>query len=159
MCAKCFCGTCRANNYGPRAFANRPRAAAAFATGLVNAYKRAGLMSAAEHFPGLGGATQSPDDGLASAARLASDDPRIEKVCIWANDKDLAQCVRGDRVVQIIRRGMQIRNAEAVRAKDSFISRKTGTWPALGIIQRYECGIAAYISRAIDAGYSGSRSP
>ena len=57
------------------------------------------------------------DDGLASAARLASEDPRVEKVCIWANDKDLAQCVRGDRVVQIIRKGMEVRNAEAVRAK------------------------------------------
>ncbi len=57
------------------------------------------------------------DDGLASAAYLAAGDPRVEKVCIWANDKDLAQCVRGDRVVQIIRKGMQVRNAEAVRAK------------------------------------------
>jgi 5'-3' exonuclease len=57
------------------------------------------------------------DDGLASAARIASEDDRVEKVCIWANDKDLAQCVRGDRVVQIIRKGMQIRNADGVRAK------------------------------------------
>src|SRR5438045_5960839 len=57
------------------------------------------------------------DDGLASAAHLASEDARVDKVCIWANDKDLAQCVRGDRVVQIIRKGMQIRNAEGVRAK------------------------------------------
>ena len=57
------------------------------------------------------------DDGLASAAHLAAEDPRVEKVCIWANDKDLSQCVRGDRVVQIIRKGMQVRNAEAVRAK------------------------------------------
>jgi 5'-3' exonuclease len=57
------------------------------------------------------------DDGLASAARLASEDERVEKVCIWANDKDLAQCVRDDRVVQIIRKGMQIRNAEGVRKK------------------------------------------
>jgi 5'-3' exonuclease len=57
------------------------------------------------------------DDGLASAANLADQDERVEKVCIWANDKDLAQCVRGDRVVQIIRKGMQVRNAEAVRAK------------------------------------------
>ena len=56
-------------------------------------------------------------DGLASAAHLAAEDPRVEKVCIWANDKDLAQCVRGDRVVQIIRKGMLVRNAEAVRAK------------------------------------------
>ena len=57
------------------------------------------------------------DDGLASAAHLAAADPRVEKVCIWANDKDLAQCVRDDRIVQIDRRGMQIRNAEAVRLK------------------------------------------
>ena len=57
------------------------------------------------------------DDGLASAAHLASEDERVDKVCIWANDKDLAQCVRGDRVVQIIRKGMQIRNADGVRAK------------------------------------------
>jgi 5'-3' exonuclease len=57
------------------------------------------------------------DDGLASAAHLADQDPRVEKVCIWANDKDLGQCVRDDRVVQIIRKGMQVRNAAAVRAK------------------------------------------
>ncbi|HUR00225.1 MAG TPA: 5'-3' exonuclease H3TH domain-containing protein [Gemmatimonadaceae bacterium] len=57
------------------------------------------------------------DDGLASAAYLAEQDSRVEKVCIWANDKDLAQCVRGQRVVQIIRKGMQIRDAAAVRAK------------------------------------------
>jgi 5'-3' exonuclease len=57
------------------------------------------------------------DDGLASAAFLAAEEARVEKVCIWANDKDLAQCVRDDRVVQIIRKGMQVRNAEGVRAK------------------------------------------
>ncbi len=57
------------------------------------------------------------DDGLASAARLASADPRVEKVCIWANDKDLAQCVVADRVVQMDRRGGEIRDASGVRAK------------------------------------------
>ena len=57
------------------------------------------------------------DDGLASAARIAAADPRVEKVSIWANDKDLAQCVRGDRVVQVDRRGMQIRDAGAIRKK------------------------------------------
>src|SRR5437764_14546306 len=57
------------------------------------------------------------DDALASAAHLAARDERVEKVCIWANDKDLAQCVRGDRVVQVDRRGMQIRDAEAVKKK------------------------------------------
>jgi 5'-3' exonuclease len=57
------------------------------------------------------------DDALASAARIAAEDERVEKVCIWANDKDLAQCVRGERVVQMIRREMQMRDAEGVRAK------------------------------------------
>jgi 5'-3' exonuclease len=57
------------------------------------------------------------DDGLASAARIAAAEPRVQKVCIWANDKDLAQCVRGDRVVQVDRRGRQIRDADGVRAK------------------------------------------
>jgi 5'-3' exonuclease len=57
------------------------------------------------------------DDALASAAHLAARDARVEKVCIWANDKDLAQCVRGDRVVQVDRRGKQIRNAAGVRTK------------------------------------------
>lgn len=57
------------------------------------------------------------DDGLASAAHLAAQDARVEKICIWANDKDLAQCVRGERVVQVDRRGMQIRDAAGVRKK------------------------------------------
>jgi 5'-3' exonuclease len=57
------------------------------------------------------------DDALASAARIASEDTRVEQVCIWANDKDLAQCVRGDRVVQVDRRAKQIRDAQGVRQK------------------------------------------
>ena len=57
------------------------------------------------------------DDGLASAAHLASQDPRVEKVCIWTPDKDLAQCVEGDRVVQVDRKANQIRNAQLVREK------------------------------------------
>ncbi len=57
------------------------------------------------------------DDALASAARIASANEDVEKVCIWTPDKDLAQCVRGDRVVQVDRRGRTIRNAEGVRAK------------------------------------------
>ena len=39
------------------------------------------------------------DDALASAARIAAADGRVEKICIWTPDKDLAQCVQGDRVV------------------------------------------------------------
>jgi 5'-3' exonuclease len=57
------------------------------------------------------------DDALASAAAIAANDERVEKVCIWTPDKDLSQCVRGDRVVQIDRKSKVIRNAEGVRAK------------------------------------------
>ena len=57
------------------------------------------------------------DDGLASAAHLAFQEERVEKVCIWTPDKDLAQCVRGDLVVQVDQKGQRIRNAEGVRAK------------------------------------------
>jgi 5'-3' exonuclease len=59
------------------------------------------------------------DDALASAARIASDDERVQKVCIWTPDKDLAQCVRGDRVVQVDRKSQKIRNADGVREKFS----------------------------------------
>jgi 5'-3' exonuclease len=57
------------------------------------------------------------DDALASAARTAGADPRVEKVCIWTPDKDLAQCVQGDRVVQVHRRTNTILGAAAVRNK------------------------------------------
>lgn len=57
------------------------------------------------------------DDALASAAYLAATDARVLKVCIWTPDKDLAQCVREDRVVQIDRRAKAIRDADAVRKK------------------------------------------
>jgi 5'-3' exonuclease len=57
------------------------------------------------------------DDALASAAEIASGDEGVQQVCIWTPDKDLAQCVRGNRVVQVDRRGQKIRNAEGVREK------------------------------------------
>ena len=57
------------------------------------------------------------DDGLASAAALAAADSNVEKICIWTPDKDLAQCVVGERIVQVDRRGGQIRDAAGVRAK------------------------------------------
>ena len=57
------------------------------------------------------------DDALASAARIAAEDRRAEKICIWTVDKDLAQCVRGDRVVQMHRIAKKILDAEAVRQK------------------------------------------
>ena len=57
------------------------------------------------------------DDALASAARIASEDEEVERVSIWTPDKDLAQCVRGERVVQVDRRAKQIRGADGVREK------------------------------------------
>jgi 5'-3' exonuclease len=57
------------------------------------------------------------DDGLASAAWLADRDVRVEKVCIWTPDKDLAQCVRGDRVVQVDRKSLKISDAAGVKQK------------------------------------------
>ena len=57
------------------------------------------------------------DDALASAAYLAAKDSRVEKVCIWTPDKDLAQCVVDDRVVQVDRRSNVIRDEAGVRAK------------------------------------------
>ncbi len=57
------------------------------------------------------------DDALASAAGFAAADESVQKVCIWTPDKDLAQCVRGDRVVQVDRRGNKIFTAEGVRGK------------------------------------------
>ena len=57
------------------------------------------------------------DDALASAAEIASRDSRVERICIWTPDKDLAQCVRGNRVVQVDRRSNAVRDAAAVRSK------------------------------------------
>ncbi|MGZ8708687.1 MAG: 5'-3' exonuclease [Thermoanaerobaculia bacterium] len=57
------------------------------------------------------------DDGLASGAWLAARDPRVQKVSIWTPDKDLAQCVVGDRVVQVDRKSGQVRDEQGVHAK------------------------------------------
>jgi 5'-3' exonuclease len=57
------------------------------------------------------------DDALASAARIAAEDGSVEQVCIWTPDKDLAQCVRGDRVVQVLRRAKTILDAKGVRKR------------------------------------------
>lgn len=80
------------------------------------------------------------DDALASAASFAARDSRVQKVCIWTPDKDLAQCVRSDTIVQIDRRS-GIRNAEAVH-------RKFGVHP--GLIPDY----LALVGDAAD-GYPG----
>jgi 5'-3' exonuclease len=57
------------------------------------------------------------DDALASAAHLAAKDKKVQRVAIWTPDKDLAQCVRDTRVVQIDGRRKIIRDAAGVREK------------------------------------------
>lgn len=57
------------------------------------------------------------DDALASAAHLADADPDVDKVCIWTPDKDLGQCVKGERVVQIDRRAGIIRDEQTIIKK------------------------------------------
>jgi len=71
------------------------------------------------------------DDALASAAHLAAKDKRVLKVCIWTPDKDLAQCVREDRVVQIDRRAKIIRDAGGVLKKFGVKPALIPDWLAL----------------------------
>ena len=60
---------------------------------------------------------QEADDALAAAAWKAAADKRVNRVLICTPDKDLGQCVVGDRVLQLDRRKNQIRNADGVREK------------------------------------------
>jgi 5'-3' exonuclease len=71
------------------------------------------------------------DDALASAARIAARDADVDKVCIWTPDKDLAQCVVDDRVVQVDRRARTVRDAAGVRAKFGVDPRLIPDWLAL----------------------------
>ena len=57
------------------------------------------------------------DDALASAAELAAGDRRVNRVLICTPDKDLAQCVRGTRVIQMIRRTGEVRDEAGIVAK------------------------------------------
>jgi len=81
------------------------------------------------------------DDALASAAWLAARDERVEKVCIWTPDKDLAQCVVGEQVVQVDRKSGQIRDQAGVRAK-------------FGVEPRFIADYLALVGDAAD-GYPG----
>ncbi len=60
---------------------------------------------------------QEADDALAAAAKRADEDTRVDRVLICTPDKDLAQCVRGDRVVQFDRRNRALRNEAGVIEK------------------------------------------
>jgi 5'-3' exonuclease len=57
------------------------------------------------------------DDALGAAAQVADRDERVEQVLIITPDKDLGQCVKGDRVVQYDRRKREIIDEDAVREK------------------------------------------
>jgi len=57
------------------------------------------------------------DDALAAAAEKAAADPRVVRVYICTPDKDLSQCVRGQRVVQLDRRARLVRDEAGVVKK------------------------------------------
>ncbi len=71
------------------------------------------------------------DDALAAAAALAAADPRVEQVIVCTPDKDLAQCVRGTRVVQLDRRTRETRDEAGVRRKFGVGPASIPDWLAL----------------------------
>ena len=71
------------------------------------------------------------DDALAAAAALAAADPRVDQVVVCTPDKDLAQCVRGDRIVQLDRRTREMRNESGVREKFGVLPTSIPDWLAL----------------------------
>ncbi|HXD96370.1 MAG TPA: 5'-3' exonuclease H3TH domain-containing protein [Candidatus Acidoferrum sp.] len=71
------------------------------------------------------------DDALAAAAVMAAGDPRVEQVVVCTPDKDLAQCVRGDRIVQLDRRTRELRNESAVQRKFGVLPASIPDWLAL----------------------------
>ena len=70
------------------------------------------------------------DDALASAAAVLADDPRVEQVLICTPDKDLGQCVRGQRVVCLDRRKGLIVDEDAVRDRFGVGPRSVPDWLA-----------------------------
>jgi 5'-3' exonuclease len=71
------------------------------------------------------------DDALAAAAAMAAADARVEQVVVCTPDKDLAQCVRGTRVVQLDRRTRELRDEAAVRRKFGVPPISIPDWLAL----------------------------
>ncbi|MGO9558729.1 MAG: 5'-3' exonuclease H3TH domain-containing protein [Acidimicrobiales bacterium] len=71
------------------------------------------------------------DDGLASAAAVADADPDVTRVLIWTPDKDLAQCVRDQRVVQVDRRNNALLDEAAVTGKYGVPPASIPDWLAL----------------------------
>ncbi|MGH7321397.1 MAG: 5'-3' exonuclease [Candidatus Rokuibacteriota bacterium] len=71
------------------------------------------------------------DDALAAAAARAAADARVDQVVVCTPDKDLAQCVRGDRIVQFDRRTRELRDESAVRQKFGVPPASIPDWLAL----------------------------
>jgi 5'-3' exonuclease len=71
------------------------------------------------------------DDALAAAAAMAAADARVEQVVVCTPDKDLAQCVRGERVVQLDRRRREVRDEAGVRKKFGVPPASIPDWLAL----------------------------
>jgi 5'-3' exonuclease len=71
------------------------------------------------------------DDALAAAAKKADSDPRVMRVIICTPDKDLAQSVRGTRVVQMNRRTRTIRDEAGVVAKFGVLPESIPDYLAL----------------------------
>ena len=71
------------------------------------------------------------DDALAAAAAMAAADARVEQVIVCTPDKDLAQCVCGDRVVQLDRRTREVRDEAGVRKKFGVAPASIPDWLAL----------------------------
>ena len=71
------------------------------------------------------------DDALASAAVVAADDPDVTQVVICTPDKDLGQCVAGDRVVQLDRRKQVVLDEAAVVARYGVGPVSIPDWLAL----------------------------
>jgi len=71
------------------------------------------------------------DDALAAAAALAAADARVGQVVVCSPDKDLAQCVRGDRVVQLDRRRREVRDEAGVMKKFGVPPASIPDWLAL----------------------------
>jgi 5'-3' exonuclease len=71
------------------------------------------------------------DDALAAAAAVAAADPRVDQVVVCTPDKDLAQCVRGDRIVQLDRRTREMRNESGVLEKFGVLPTSIPDWLAL----------------------------
>jgi 5'-3' exonuclease len=71
------------------------------------------------------------DDALATAAARFSDEPSVEQIVICSPDKDLAQCVRGSRVVLFDRRRRSLLDEPGVKSKFGVLPESIPDWLAL----------------------------